>query len=190
MMRGFISFQDWTKNIGPSAIQNPSNNVGDTTLSGSDVIAGGATSSGAFGDVFVGTSSWQYNINGMYELPKNFRISANLNGREGYALPYFLRVDQNGAGTGPLDGLNSRQNLQVGGVTQFRTEDILVLDVGISYLVQLGGDTTVNLGLDIFNILDDDVILQLERRMGSTSAGRIDEALSPQVFRLSAKVTF
>ena len=191
MMRGFVSFQDWTKNIGPSAIQNPSNLAGDTTLSGSDVIAGGATTSGAFGDVFVGTSTWQYNINGMYELPKNFRISANLNGREGYALPYFLRVDQRVTGIGgPLDGLNSRQNLQVGSVTQFRTDDILVLDLGISYLVQLGGDTTVDLGLNIFNLLDDDTILQLERRMGSTSAGRIDEALSPQVFRLSAKITF
>ena len=191
MMRAFASFQDWTKNIGSSAIQNPSNNVGDTTLSGSDVIAGGATSSGAFGDVFVGTSSWQFNVNGMYELPKNFRISANLNGREGYALPYFLRVDQTVGGIGgPLDGLNSRQNLQVGSVTQYRTDNIFVVDLGISYLLQLGGDTTVDLGIDVFNLLNDDTILQLERRMGSTSAGRIDEALSPQVFRLSAKVTF
>jgi len=190
MMRGFFSFQDWTKNVGANSIQNPSNLVGDTTLDGSDVIAGGATSSGAFGDVFVGTSSWQFNVNGMYELPKNFRISANLNGREGYALPYFLRVDQSGVGTGPLDGLLSRQNLQVGGVTDNRTDDIFVVDLGVSYLIQLGGDTTVDLGLNIFNLLDDDTILQLERRMGSTSAGRIDEVLSPQVFRLSAKVTF
>ncbi len=200
MLRAFVSFQDWTKNIAANAIQNPTNNVGDTTLDGSDVIAGGATSSGAFGDVFIGTSSWQYNINGMYELPKNFRISANLNGREGYALPYFGRVDQRASTVGgPLDGLLSRQNIQIGSVTQFRTDDIMVLDLGVSYLLQLGGDTTVDLGIDIFNVLDDDTILQLERRMATTygasgtsgpSAGRIDEALSPQVFRLSAKVTF
>jgi hypothetical protein len=56
--------------------------------------------------------------------------------------------------------------------------------------VQLSGDTTVDLGFDIFNVLNDDTILQMQRRMISSSPGRIDEVLSPQVFRLSAKVTF
>ena len=53
----------------------------------------------------------------------------------------------------------------------------------------------VKSGLDIFNIANDDTILQFERRTnyagdGGGRMGRIDEVLSPRIYRLSAKVTF
>ena len=196
MLRAFLSLQDWEKDIactstdadgsciaGPG-IQNPSNRVGDTNVDGSDVVVGAGTSSGAFGDVFVGTSGWQFNVNGLYQLPKNFTVSANLQGREGYVLPIWERVATAGTAVG-----TQRTSMQVGSVDSYRLDDIFVLDLGVKYLLQLSGDTTVDLGFDIFNAMGDDTILQLERRM-DTAAGRIDEVLSPQVFRLSAKVTF
>ena len=149
------------------------------------VVVGAGTSSGNFGDVFIGTATWQYNVNFLYQLPKNFSISANINGREGYTLPLYFRVDNENS-----DGILERTNLQIANVDTYRLDDIHLIDLGVSYLVQLAGDTTVDLGLEIFNVTNDDTLLQMERRIGSTTAGRIDEVLSPRVYRLSAKVVF
>ncbi len=184
-LRGFLAFQDWTRNVGAAGIQNPANLVGGTTQDGSDVVVGAGTSSGAFGDVFIGTASWQYNVNAIYQLPRNFTVSANLNGRQGYVLPLYHRVDEVDA-----NGSLWRQNLQVLNVDSVRLDDITVLDLKLGYLIQMSGDTTVDLSLEVFNALDDDTIMQLERRMNATNGGRIDEVLSPRLFRLGARVTF
>jgi len=190
MLRGFVSFQDWTRNVGAGGIQNPANLAGGTTQDGSDVVVGGGTSSGAFGDVFMGTASWQYNINALYQLPHNFTVSANLNGREGYALPYYHQIQQAEVST----GRTLTQSLQVNNVSDYRLDDITMLDLKLGYLIQFSGDTTIDLSLEVFNALDDDTILQMERRMESPSvggtAGRIDEVISPRIFRFGARVTF
>ena len=50
-------------------------------------------------------STWQWNLNGMYQVapdrPWGFNVAANLYGREGYPLPYYRNV----AG---LDGIRRR----------------------------------------------------------------------------------
>jgi hypothetical protein len=191
MFRGYFSIQDWEKDIDCNAtgstgeclsgpgIQSPANLVGDTTRDGSIVIASTGTSSGGFGNVFIGTSDWQYNLNGLVQLPKNFTVSANVNGREGYALPLFRRVDD----FNNVDGIRERQNLQVLEVDSERLDDIHIVK-----LVQFG-DTAVDLHFEVFNLFDDDTILQIQRRINS-NAGRIFESLSPRIMRFGARVTF
>ena len=194
MLRGFFAIQDWTKTIPAAAIQSPANLVGDTTVSGSDVVVGGGTNSGGFGNVFLGTASWQANINGLYQLPKNFTIAGNLQAREGYALPTFYQT----TGFADADGTNANQALQLLSVDTFRLDDIQLLDLRGSYLLQMEGGTTVDLSLEIFNVFDEDTILQVQRRLSGNSAGVISgtnlgsifEALSPRIFRLGARVTF
>ncbi len=225
MLRGFFSWQDWTKSFdcttdasglcisGPS-IQRPANLVGDTTRQNSDVLIGGGTSSGGFSNVYLGSAEWQYNINGLYQLPKNFTIAANLQGREGYALPMFLQLDEFDD-----DGILERQGLQIGEGTFFRLDDINLVDLRLGYLLQLEGGTTVDLSFEVFNMFDEDTILQVQRRhpcfddpgdadtlcnsggvggaatnlttsRTSGNLGTIFETLSPRIFRLGAKVTF
>ncbi len=191
MLRGYFSVQDWTKNItcttmdvngsciaGPG-VQNPVNQVGDTNIDGSDVYVGGGTSSGGFANVYLGSASWTYNVNGLYQLPKNFSVSANLNGREGYALPLFETL---GSGS-------NRFGYQVNAADSERLEDLHILDFRLGYLMQLEGGTAVDLGFEVFNVTDDDTILQLQRRINSNS-GTIYESLSPRIFRLGARITF
>ena len=229
MFRGFFAWQDWTKEIdctqsgglcidGPG-IQRPGNLVGDSTRDGSDVIVGGGTSSGGFGNVFLGTADWQYNLNGLYQLPLNFTISANISGREGYALPLFFNTGDSRLAPNPAllifdgsnascadmnmapgadrfacevidaDGRPANSSLQIQEVETFELDDISVVDFRLGYLLQFEGGTTVDLGLEVFNLFDEDTILQLQRRHDSNQ-GTIFETLSPRVFRLSARVTF
>jgi hypothetical protein len=196
MFRGYFSWQDWEKDIDCNAvgatgeclsgpgIQSPANLVGDTTRDDSIIIASSGTSSGGFGNVFIGTADWTYNLNGLVQLPYNFTISANVNGREGFVLPLFRRVDDfNG-----VDGIRERQNLQVLEVDSEELDDVHVVDVRFSKLVQFG-DTAVDLHFEVFNLFDDDTLLQLQRRINS-NAGRVFESLSPRVMRFGARVTF
>lgn len=201
MLRGYVAWQDWTKSVPANAIQNPSNLQGDTTKDGSIVVASGGTRSGAFGNVFYGTSTWSYNINGLYQLPKNFTISANLNGREGYALPYYNDVEITDD-----DGQTSTPGYQINNADSYRLDDLHILDLRLGYLLRLSGNTTVDLGLEVFNVFDDQTILQYESRQAidgvvfdpsvpanrqpTSRAGYLEETLSPRVMRLSARVTF
>ena len=38
------------------------------------------------------SSKWQFNVSGLYQLPLNFNVAANLFGRQGYLLPYYASV--------------------------------------------------------------------------------------------------
>ena len=49
-----------------------------------------STGSGSKGDVFL-SSKYQFNVSGLYQLPLNFNIAANLFGRQGYLIPYYAR---------------------------------------------------------------------------------------------------
>jgi len=185
MLRGYLAWNDWTKSVPDEAVQNPANLQGDTTKDGSIVLAGGTALSGAFSEVWIGTATWQYNVNGLYQLPANFTVSWNLNGREGYTLPYFHRLDQYDA-----DGRLSRQNLQVRDADSLRYSDLHVLDLAVSYLMKLRGDIALDLRVEGFNVFNADTILQLESRQSATSSGTIEEVLSPRILRLGARVTF
>jgi hypothetical protein len=196
MLRGFVAWNDWTKNIAPEAIQAPSNLQGDTTKNGSVVTPGGSDRSGAFADVFFGTATWQYNINGLYQLPANFTVSWNLNGRQGYALPMYTTW----WAVNP-DGQNEFQDLQIQDADTYRMDDVHVFDLGLSYLINLPGNTAVDLRLDAFNLINADTILQLQASQGFlapwagdfrslSSAGQVNEVISPRIFRLGARVTF
>src|SRR5207302_3219936 len=44
------------------------------------------------GDVFV-SAKWQFNANGVYVLPGNLEMGANVFGRQGYPFPIFRNVD-------------------------------------------------------------------------------------------------
>ena len=192
MLRGFVAWQDWTKSIechstGPTGectsgpgIQNPVNRTGDSTRDGSIVTHSAASKTGwSFGN-----ARWQYNVNGLYQLPKNFTISANIQGREGYSLPLFIREDVFAS-----DGIRDRQNLQILGADWYRKEDLHMVDLRLSYLMLFGDDTTLDLSFEVFNLLNADAILRLSPDLRG-NMGQIHEVLSPRVFRVGARVNF
>jgi hypothetical protein len=191
MLRGFVAWQDWIKNVPPGSYQFPGNSVGDSVVDGSPMFN---IWEGKSGDVTPGSARWSYNVNGLVQLPRNVTLSANLNGREGYAHPLWVYtiVPED-------DGIWSYQALQVNGADDYRYDDLHVVDLGVSWLVGLPGNTTVDLRLDVFNALNADNIFSLETlqnvsgfglMFGYGNAGRINEVLSPRIVRLGAKVAF
>jgi hypothetical protein len=181
MFRGNLTMQDWTQHVGAGAIIDPTVARGCGVCNGSEVVAGSGTGSGAFGGVYI-NSKWAYSVTGLYSIPViETTLGVNLNGRQGYPLPYAYRLS--------IDGVNVP--LQVGSsVDQFRASNVQDLDMNLAkeFHVWRAGLTV---SADVFNVLNSQTILQRDvRRVQLASANHITETLSPRVFRLGARFSF
>ncbi|MGH9465510.1 MAG: TonB-dependent receptor, partial [Thermoanaerobaculia bacterium] len=89
-----------------------------------------------FQDVFL-DSRWQAHLSGLYQVaperPWGFDLAANLQARDGYPLPYHLRV------VSAIDG-ELRFVQAVEQVDDFRTDDLVTLDLRLAKEVPLPGD--------------------------------------------------
>jgi len=183
--RGHFTYSDWDWKIGPEfkRYDDPTNVVSDDLGFPDEDSVFFEQSGGNKGSVFAG-SRWSFGINGLYQVapdqPWGFNLGASVNGREGFISPPFIR-NPSGAGIG---------NVQVTrDIDSFRNDDIILFDARIDKDFQLG-DVNLNIGLDGFNLLNEDYTLQRERSLIAGRPNQVTEALSPRVFRLGATLRF
>lgn len=87
MLRGFLTFSDWTTSV-------PDTGLGDATdlVGSADNDGAPAAPQAGFGrrDVFM-NSKWSLNVNGLYEIapdrPWAFNVAGDLYGRQGFVTP-------------------------------------------------------------------------------------------------------
>ena len=196
MMRGNFTLQDWKQHVGAGAIVDPTQargGFGCATCNNSDVIVGAGSGSGSKGGIYI-NSKWEYNLTGTYQIPViETNLGVNLNGRQGYPIPYVYRVT--GAPNG--QGSTTKYLLAENDITQFRHPNITDLDLRLAKDIRIwrGGLT---LSVDAFNVLDHRTVLQRNvTRLNSNNAGgtfgssnRITELMSPRVLRLGARFNF
>ncbi|HEX2831744.1 MAG TPA: carboxypeptidase regulatory-like domain-containing protein [Thermoanaerobaculia bacterium] len=194
MMRGNISWNDWTQNVDDEAIIDPTPlraTYGCSVCDGAQVVQGSGTGSGSKGGVYI-NSRWSYNLTGLYQLPLGFNIGASLTAREGYPVPYVSRVATGGNAAG---GEGFKQVL-IAGVDDYRLDDVFNLDLRISKDFRFANRVGLTVGIDAFNVTDERTVLQRNTRIyRSTSrrndpGDRIAEYQSPRVFRVGARLTF
>lgn len=181
MFRGNVTLQDWKQHVGPGAIVDPTVQRLCGVCDGSEVAIGSGTGSGAFGGVYI-NSKWAYSVTGLYQIPIiETSLGLNLNGRQGYPLPYIFRVTADGG----------RKYLQATtSVDEFRNPNVRDLDLNLAKDIHIwrGG---VTVSADIFNVLNSQTVLQRDvRRLQLGSSNHITETLSPRVFRLGARLNF
>ena len=204
LMRAYVALQDWTLDVGPNGITNPTPNATRSNVDGAQVaIASGG--SGDKGDVFPGTARWTSSINGLYQLPWDMAISGVFFAREGYLAPVFVTSTnfQTNAGR------SANQNFSIGPLDDLRYDDLINLNLKLSKVFKMGS-TKVDLAVEVFNVFNQDTVLQVDRNYGSHSdtgaavqnfdnSGtgqafptyrRVDEYLSPRVARFSATINF
>ncbi len=191
MARVAFGYNDHTETLtGPGAVQNPtrSDTTGGTTtalgLSGPQVNGGRvsprSTGSGK-GDVFFSTE-WQISAMALYELPKNFEIGAQLFGRQGYPRPIEL---QTGAGQ---DG--SIRTLATANIDDTKLPNLWNLDIRLANNIRLGGERSLTIAAELFNVFNNNVELNRQRNALSSSFDRLDEILAPRILRIGARLSF
>jgi hypothetical protein len=182
MMRGNLSFSDWKDSCGADSVDDATNQV---TVGGSTPCTGGvivqrSASSGAFGNVFI-NAKWVANLNGVYQLPWDFSVGANLNVRQGYPRPQFEEVDV------PSGTTKSVILRPIGDV---RFSNVYELDLRAAKDFRIMNRFGLTLSADLFNAPNKRTILQRETNLSSASANHITEIQSPRVWRVGARFSF
>jgi hypothetical protein len=189
MLRAHFTYYDWDWDIGNEfrSIDDPTNNhnsnAGFTTWNADDDGEIFADQSGGSGsvDLFL-NSRWSFNISGLYQLPWGVNVSGNINGREGYPVPYF--IDDVGRDNG------GNVDLQVvGAIDTVRVEDIITFDVRVDKDFQIG-DLSLTLSADIFNLFNDGYVLQREFEVSTTDVNRVDQIIGPRVARFGVRLAW
>ena len=188
MMRGNVSWQDWTWRIPNSENEDPTDTIGGGIVNGTEVLQGSGTASGPKGNVFI-NSKWSYSLNALYQVAPDhawgFNLGASLLGRQGYPIRYVERItrstiaDNGGSGIDiPVDASPDA----------FRYPDIHVVNLRVEKEFTFS-KVGLNLGVDVFNALNESYVLQRQGVLDRSNSGYVLEVLSPRVFRLGARVT-
>ena len=192
MLRGNVSFNDWTQNVGDNSFADPTrlrNAFGCNHCDGADVVQGSGSGSGSKGGVYI-NSKWQYNVTGVYQVPViETSLGFNVTGRQGYAIPYVHRV---------FDGAEAafKQVLVTDSPTKERHKDLNNLDLRLAKDFRFHGSAGISISADVFNVLNSNTVLQRNTRLYRSATGvnsqaaNISEIQSPRVFRLGARLTF
>jgi hypothetical protein len=207
MLRGNFTLQDWRQQVGSGAIVDPTRGALCGVCDGSEVVvqSGG---SGSKGGVYI-NSKWAYSLTGTYQIPvieTNFGF--NLNGRQGYSIPYTAIVRTTSIASGGT-GEGNKTLLVPQTVQTFRNDDVKELDLRFAKDIRVSR-VGLTLSVDLFNAFNAQTILQRNVGLCSVSqastasatancnatanltanANRVAEVLSPRVFRLGARVSF
>ena len=189
MMRGNVSWQDWTWHIPSSENEDPTDTIDGGVVDGTDVLQGSGLASGPKGNVFI-SSTWSYSLNGMYQIapdrPWGFNVSANLNGRQGYPLRYAKRVVRDTIADNGGSGIDIPINSDAGA---FRYPDVHLVDLRAEKEFRFS-EVGLTLGADVFNALNESYVLQRQGVLLRGNSDHVLEILSPRVFRLGARLSF
>ncbi|MDA8019255.1 MAG: TonB-dependent receptor [Thermoanaerobaculia bacterium] len=187
MLRGNFTISDWEWDV-PSNRTDPDPNLylGGGVRDGDVVLQGSGSGSGSKGGVYV-NSSWSYSLTGMYQVAPDrgwgFNVAASLNGREGYAVPYFVR------GPRPFSTQGSINAYAVTSADEFRLDDIHVLDLRVEKEFNIS-DFSFTVGAELFNAFNESTVIQRSHRLGRSNTDHVTEILSPRVARVSVRFTF
>jgi hypothetical protein len=183
--RGHFTYSDWEWNIGDEyrRFDDPTNTVADGLgFSDSDEVFFEQSGSNK-ANVFT-SGRWSFGLNGLYQVapdqPWGFNVGASVTGREGFISPPFVSS---------RSAFGSRSVQLTSDLAAFRNDEVIVFDARIDKDFQIG-EVNLNLGIDGFNLLDEDYVLQRERNLRAGRANQINEALSPRVFRVGAIFRF
>jgi hypothetical protein len=179
MLRGWFSYNDHKQQVGPNGCVDPTNvqsfTYGQLCRTDNLVAPGGR------GTVFL-NSKWQFNVNGMYQLPWNFNFALNFLGRQGYPLNYFRRVNNAGDGIG--------RNVEVLPTNAVRYDNVYELDIRIEKVIPIFNTGSLAIAADIFNVANSATVLQRYNRLRRPETNQIRETQSPRVVRFGARVSF
>ncbi|HKI02355.1 MAG TPA: carboxypeptidase regulatory-like domain-containing protein [Thermoanaerobaculia bacterium] len=187
MLRGNVTWSDWNWSSVPDGeIENPTRFLGGGSREGDPVLQGSGAGSGAKGGVYI-NSEWAYSVNGLYQIaperPWGFNAAINLQGRQGYPIPYFQRV------------IVADPNQRVVSVQvtdrpdTYRLDDIHILDARVEKEFTFS-DFGLTLGVDVFNVLNEAFVQQRQHRLGIGTSDHVTEVTSPRILRFGARISF
>ncbi|HVS66836.1 MAG TPA: TonB-dependent receptor [Thermoanaerobaculia bacterium] len=183
MMRGYVNVGEAEWDVPQEYINNsnPNRSTGGGDVDG-DLYLTRSTGSGK-GERFL-QSTWSANLNGMYQVapdrPWGFNLSASLQAREGYPIPYFDALE-----------LSDGEFEDVGVVDDYddyRLDDLMTADIRVEKEFALTSAVNFTFGIDVFNVTNEGTELSRIRDLGSSAAFRLEDNVSPRIYRMGVRL--
>jgi hypothetical protein len=195
MLRGSVSFTDWTENCGAAANPDPTPFLGNCP---GGQFTQRSAGSGSFSNVFI-NSKWQTNITGLYQLPWDFNLGASLTARQGYPRPF--RETASAACPSATDclsdaGINTDKEVILQPIGTTRFPNVYELDLRAAKDFRFMNRVGLTLSADLFNVPNKRTVLQRRTLLDMAAVGgpgngdQITELQSPRVWRFGAKLSF
>ncbi len=176
MARGSFVYNDNVQHLAAGGCIDPTN-LATQNCRNDDLVA----EPGFRGSVYL-NAKWQFAVNGLYQLPYNFTIAANVYGHQGYPIDWFRNVG------GAVDG--RVRSVSVVPVGSQRYGSVFEVDMQVGYVVRIFGSGTMALTAACFNVPNSGTILQRQSRLGLGNTNDIFEIQSPRVARFGAQISF
>jgi hypothetical protein len=199
MLRGNVSYNDWYYSKAgdrpdPTILEAGGTTDGLYVRQGDQVLEGSGNGSGSKANVYI-NSKWAFAVNGLYQIapdrPWGFNVAANVTGRQGYPLPFYLLTRLNTTTLAEIGSVNGVQIQQSSSAEANRLDNIIDVDGRIEKEFTFQ-DFGLTLGVDCFNLLNESFILQKRARLRNPfiNQGDVFEVLSPRIFRFGARLSF
>jgi len=141
---------------------------------------------------FYTSVKWQFYANGLVQLPWGFDLSGGVFGKQGGVYPISVRLKAGNDGTVP--------SLAVPAIDSTRFDNVWDVDTRLAKNFKFG-DASVTLSAEVFNLLNNNVVMSRYRFANSGNftnidqgaepgMGRIEEILAPRVVRLGILFSF
>jgi hypothetical protein len=140
-----------------------------------------AQSGGSGRATFYTSPTWQIYANALVQLPWKLDLSGAVFGRQGQIEPQYIRLSAGQDGAFNV--------LATPTVDAKRYSDVWDLDLRLAKNIKVG-PTQITLSAEGFNLFNSGTILQAFRQVNSSEFERIDEILSPRIFRFGARLSF
>jgi hypothetical protein len=163
----------------------PLNFLGNPTRTDTEpLVDGGAfvvrSAGSGSGDIFI-HGKWQFNAAGMYMLPYDIVLGANVFGRQGYPFPIYRSVALGRDGT--------RRVLVSPELDTFRLDNLWNVDMRVSRDFKFRR-VNIEAIADVFNLLNANTELVRNRNAGATTFEQLAQNLSPRIVRFGLRVGF
>jgi hypothetical protein len=182
MARAALSFNNWTEHWEDGV--TPTTFLGNPTPIETDALVNGgqvAALSGGSGKASFYTSvKWQIYANALVQLPWDVDLSGAVFGKQGGPFPQSVSI---AAGRD-----STLRALATGEVDAIRYDNVWNVDLRLAKNVRFG-DAGLTVSAELFNALNNDVVLSRFRFAGAT-LGRIEEIIAPRTLRLGARFSF
>src|SRR6185503_6761804 len=120
---------------------------------------------------FYTSVKWQFYANALVQLPFSLDLSGAVFGKQGGPYPQNLRLSAGRDGT--INALASPT------IDAIRYDNVWDVDLRLSKNVHLGGQGALTVSAELFNVLNNNVVLSRFRTAGAT-LGRIEEIIAPR----------
>ncbi|MFN2387305.1 MAG: carboxypeptidase regulatory-like domain-containing protein [Thermoanaerobaculia bacterium] len=189
MARASVSYADISQEPGSGACVNPLNILSTTNGAAcpdsGEIVAVRSAGSGSKSGIFI-HSTWGFNISGLYQLPLGFNIAGSFFGREGFPYPKWVAINPDAGGSGAAFGT---RNVLVGKLDDERHPNVYNLDLRLEKIIDVK-PLQIGLAMDVFNVLNENTVIQRNGRLNQGTFNRIDEVQAPRVVRLGARLSF